>query len=146
MICGVKRLPRCTIFTCARDPRALLPSSDSSQTTTPLASICPLRVFTLELSNSMRVVILLCRGTSVAKNKKKNPAVTVKNLERIIRVLAFAHAFNCYRTEIDTELFGFTIERIASNAEQFGSAQFVAAGEAQRGENVLAFRFRQRAW
>src|SRR5262250_532178 len=76
--CGLKRLPNWRIFCGVRGPRGLSPSIDSSQTTTPLASILPLRDLILELSSSTLAVTLTSVGVLTewpvtdGKENKKN--------------------------------------------------------------------------
>src|SRR5262249_22020573 len=86
--CGVKRLPRWRIFCRVRGPRGLSPSIDSSQTTTPLASILPLRAFTLELSSSTLAVTLISAGgltelpVTAGRENKKNMTGSVSDLNQ----------------------------------------------------------------
>src|SRR5215468_8083433 len=84
--CGLKRLPVWRIFCGVRGPRGLSPSIDSSQTTTPLASILPLRAFTLELSSSTLAVTLTSAEVLAewpvtdGKENKKNTTANAINL------------------------------------------------------------------
>src|SRR5262245_10990262 len=118
--CGVKRLPRCRIFCRVRGPCALLPSIESSHTATPLASILPARVFTLELSSSTLAVTLTSAGVLTeplliaGKENKKNMRGSISNLSHSKRVslnLTGRLASRSYISHLDSIFHSLALHR-----------------------------------